>query len=481
VIELKIALQPKQKLFRESIERFPITLYGGAKGGGKSHGLRNIFLLRRFEYPKSIGKIFRRTYPELEDNHISPLFRQFPGLREYWSESKKKLTLPNGSELQFCYCKNEADVDHYQGRETHDLGIDEASQWTEAMISRLRGSNRSSDPNIPARTALTANPGGLAHTYLKRVFVQRDFNQRERPEDYNFIQALVDDNAALIDNDPDYVHRLNAEPNEALRRAYRYGDWDIFAGQYFGEIDRSVHFIDPIPLPDHWSREGAYDYGFNHPAAFGWFAGDGDGNVYMYRELIKAGLRVDQFCNELLKFEDTKRLQKIPAGHDCWAKRSATINKEQGKNPPTVAEEFQKNGILLKHATIDRIQGAVQVRNYLAWRDTPRKRPRLFIFKTCPLTFECLTRMQVDPDRPEDVLKVDATDGDVNTGDDPYDMLRYYLMSRPLLADASPPPKPGTPEWMIAEAERMRQEAYRMVKEEQENAKEWFKYDQFYS
>lgn len=469
MIEIKISLQPKQKAFRESIERFPVTLYGGAKGGGKSRGMRDIFLLRRFEYPGSHGAIFRRTYPELEANHIRPLLENYPALRDYWHDSKKLLTLPNGSTLQFCHCKNELDVDLYQGREFHDLGIEEAGQWSEPMFRKLHGSNRSSKAGIPARTALTANPGGVGHTWLKRLFIEKRYEERERPGDYHFIPALVDDNPALLENDPEYVYRLEAEPNEALRRAYRYGDWDIFAGQFFGEISRDVHLIDPFPIPDHYSREGAYDYGFNHPAVFGWFAGDGDGNVYMYRELAKAKLRVDQFAQELLKYEDTKRLQKIPAGRDCWTQKS-TLRDD--KKPPTVAEEFAAHGIFLTPATVDRIQGANQVRKYLAWRDKPSKKPRLFIFKTCPITFDCLTRMQTDPGNLEDVLKVDASDGDPMTGDDPYDMLRYYLMSRPILAEAPPPPKPGTAEWQQAEAEKMRQWAFEAITRQQEEERD---------
>src|ERR1035437_8637945 len=276
-MKLEIALQPKQKEFRDAIERYPITFYGGAKGGGKSKGLQLIMLLRRFQYAGSTGAIFRRTYPELEGNHIRPLFQAFPALREYWNESKKLLTLPNNSTLQFCHCNNEADVDLYQGREFHDLAIDEAGQWPEPMFRRLLGSNRSSQVGINPRAILTGNPGGIGHGWLKRLFVERRFNERENSQDYTFIQALVDDNQALMDNDPNYVHRLDSEPNEALRKAYRYGDWNIFAGQYCQEISKEVHFIEPFEIPKHWNRFGAYDYGFNHPAAFGWFAGDEDG------------------------------------------------------------------------------------------------------------------------------------------------------------------------------------------------------------
>lgn len=458
MIEIKIALQPKQQLFRKAIEEYSNILYGGAKGGGKSKGLRLIMLLRRFEYAGSYGAIFRRTYPELEGNHIRPLLEEFPSLRPYWNEGKKLLSLPNGSTLQFCHCSNEQDISLYQGREFHDLAIDEAGQWTEQMFRTLQGSNRSSKSGIKARTILTGNPGGIGHKWLKRIFIERRFNDRERPIDYSFIQALVDDNKALLDKDPDYVHRLESEPNETLRRAYRYGDWDIFAGQFFSEIRREVHLVKPFTIPPHWNRFGSYDFGFNHPAAFGWFATDEDGNVYLYRELVMAGQRIDQFAKKINEFEDTKQLIPIVGGHDCWAKKGILTEG----TPPTIAEEFQKHDIWLKRAIIDRIQGASQVRNYLAWQDLPtgRVKPRFFIFDTCPISFDCLTRMQHDTNRIEDVLKEDAVDGNPETGDDAYDMIRMGLMSRPVLTDRLPVNyKWGTPEFHVAEVKRMEDEA----------------------
>ncbi len=435
MIELKIALQPKQKEFKESIDQFAITGYGGAKGGGKSHGIRTIMLFRRFQYPKSIGRIFRRTFPELEDNHITPLFNQFPDLRPYYNEQKKVLTLPNGSTLHFNHCQHEKDVFLYQGRETHDLAIDQAEQWTHQMYSTLRGSNRSSIPGVSAKTILTFNPGDIGHGWLKRLFIERRYQLKERGSDHNFIQALVDDNAALMDNDPAYVERLENEPNEALRKAYRYGDWEIFAGQFFQEISKDVHFIPPFEIPRHWNRFGAYDYGYNHPAAFGWFANDEDGNTYLYRELVQAQRRVDQFARTLNEHPDTASLYPIVAGHDCWTQKSTLRDDRQ---PPTVAEEFYTHGISLTRAVIDRTQGAAHLRSYLAHQGKPGGKPRFYIFNTCPVTFDTISRMIHDPDRVEDVLKVDATEGDPMSGDDAYDMARYALMSRPSITDALP-------------------------------------------
>lgn len=464
-MKIEFELQPKQKLFRESVETTPVTFFGGAKGGGKSHGLRAIVLERRFKYSNSHGAIFRKSYPDLEANHIRPLFQLYPSLRPYWNEQKKLLTLPNGSTLQFCYCSNEADLDNYQGREFHDLAIDEAGQWTEAMFRKLQGSNRSSKAGIKARTILTGNPGGIGHTWLKRLFIERRFNEREQATEYNFIQALVDDNPALIDNDPAYVQRLETETNEALRKAYRYGDWDIHAGQYFGEIRRNIHLIKPFAIPPHWNRFGAYDFGFNHPAAFGYFAVDEDGVVYLYREVIKAGMRVDQFAELLKQYKDTLELSPIVAGHDCWAKKGIV----KSGSPPTIAEEFQNHDITITRAKIDRVNGANQLRSYLAWQGRPAEKPRFYIFETCPITYDCLTRMQHDPDNVEDVLKQDAAEGDPYSGDDAYDMVRYALMSRPMLTEPERPVyKPGQAGYEKQEIERMEEIALQSIKPREE-------------
>lgn len=475
MIELKISLQPKQKQFLEKVEQTPIVFFGGAKGGGKSKGVRLILLLRRLQHPHTHAALFRRTYKELEGNHIRPLFEEFPILRKYWNDSKKILTIPNGSTIEFCHCESEKDVDKYQGREFDDLAIEEAGQWLEKMFRTLLGSNRSSTPGIKPRALLTGNPGGIGHTWLKRLFIERRFNDRERPADYAFIKALVDDNPALLENDPDYVHRLNSEPNEALRKAYRYGDWDIFAGQYFGEIRREIHMVKPFPIPKHWSRFGSYDFGFNHPAAFGWFACDEDGNVFLYREFVKAQLRVDQFAKFLNEFDDTKLLNPIVAGWDAWAQKNVLHSGPRG-SAPTVAEEFSNHGIDLTRAEIDRIQGATQLRNYLAWQGRDGKkdgRPRFYIFETCPITFDALTRMQHDPDRLEDVLKVDSSEGDPLSGDDAYDMCRYGIMSRPMIATAPRARNPyGSAEWANEQTKRMEEsidmQALRQSAEENE-------------
>jgi phage terminase large subunit len=56
-------------------------------------------------------------------------------------------------------------------------------------------------------------------------------------------------------------------------------------------------------------------------------------------------------------------------------------------------------------------------------------RPTPFILKRCGLLIETLPALQHDPNRPEDVLKVD-TDEDGVGGDDTADCLRYMVATK---------------------------------------------------
>lgn len=439
--ELLIELTNKQLDFDRAIKKTENVFFGGAKGGGKSHGLREIMLKRRGEYPGSKGVIFRKTYPELYNNHIDPLLTKFPVLRQYYNNQNKEMKLPNGSILAFRHCQYERDLSLHQGVEYHDLGIEEAGEWPEDWFWRLKGSNRTSYPAIPVRCLLTGNPGGTGHKWLKRLFIDRNFRSMEKSESFAFVSAKVTDNPALMKFDPNYVDRLRANRNENLVKAYLEGSWDIQAGQFFDMVSRETHLVDPFEIPEHWEKMGCFDTGYNHPAAFIWMAMDTDGNVYVYREYLKNKKRTEEIVQDILSYEDSIKLKAIPAGHDCWTKHSGD---------PSVEEKFAEHSnlkLVLHKAAIDRVAGAQHLRDYLTLKKSASGElvPQLRIFKTCPKTFETLVRMTHDDKKPEDVMKVDATADNPDEGDDLYDALRYGLMDRPRIS--TEPPKQQKRKW----------------------------------
>lgn len=430
--EIKIALTARQSEFDNAIESYANTLYGGARGGGKSHGLRNILLKRRFQYAGSIGTIFRKTWEEVRDNHLNPILEDYPVLRGHYVAMEKEIKLPNGSRLQFRHAKDFNALKKKQGLEFHDLAIDEAGDWPEEWFRFLKASNRSSKKHIKPRCMMSANPGGIGHKWLKRLFVTRQFKDRENPNDYKFVPATVQDNPFIMGSNPEYLQNLEAIPNEVLRRAWLLGDWDVKAGQFFDMVSRETHLIEPFAIPEYWETMGMFDTGYNHPAGFLWMASDTDGNNYIYREWCKPKYRTEQIVEEIGQFEDTFRLGDIVSGWDSWTKKGGG---------PSVAEKFlEASGgrLALTRENGDRVSGAIQVRDYLALREG---KPRLYIFKTCEMLFDCLTRMTHDLKNPEDVLKQDAVDGDPWTGDELYDCLRMGLMNRPRISTEPPKPK----------------------------------------
>lgn len=427
--EINIQLSAKQQEFLKASYRYPVTFYGGAKGGGKSYSLRNIALIRAVETPALQVGLFRETFPELRGNLIDPLFNEHPFLEQYYNKSEHMLRLPNRSVIEFNHCEGMKHVKRYQGREYHIIGIEEVGQWDEDTYSSLRGSNRTSRADVTPAMLLTGNPGGKGHKWLKRLFVQRQFRPEEDPADYHFIQAKVFDNYAIMTHDPGYLKKLKSEKNLVLRKAYLDGDWDIFAGQFFDEWRREKHVITPFAIPDHWERFGAFDPGYFHPCAFGWFAVDEIGRIYMYRELVEPGLRIDQLKRKVFSYPDSIKMRHIYGGRDCWAKgRDGT---------PCIEEQWRRflpqYRVNIIPANTDRIQGASQMRAFLAWQDLPSgmEGPRLLFFDTCTRTIDCLPSLIHDEQRPEDVLKVDSSEANPFGGDDPYDMVRYFIMSRP--------------------------------------------------
>lgn len=264
-------------------------LYGGAAGGGKSMALRWDLITLCLENPGCQAYLFRRTLPELRQNHIVQIQRDMPAELGRYSHDRNAYEFFNGSILWFCYCEREQDVTRYQGAEMHIVGIDEAAHLTEFQISYLKTRNRlgSWKPNPKhvkffPRFLMSSNPGGPGHSYLKAIFLDKsppltlfhDDSMRNAadPEDKGwpsmFIPARMTDNSYL---DRGYEASFGGLPPE-LARALREGDWDAVVGQALHSLARERHMIRPFTPPRHWTRFMCMDWGTASPFSVGWYA-----------------------------------------------------------------------------------------------------------------------------------------------------------------------------------------------------------------
>ena len=96
-----------------------------------------------------------------------------------------------------------------------------------------------------------------------------------------------------------------------------------------------------------------------------------------------------------------------------------------GTTGPTVGETLVRAGHKLRRADKNRIQGKIQIHEYL--KIQPNGRPRLQIFNTCPNLIKELQSIPMDKSKPEDV--------NTHAPDHAYDALRYLIMSRPKATD----------------------------------------------
>ena len=409
--EIRIFGSPseKQKQFFASSARF--TAYGGARGGGKSWALRRKLVAMCLRYDGIRCLLVRRTLPELKSNHVLPFLKEYGSFVSY-NEHDRCLSFPNSSKIYLGYCSCDGDALRYQGQEYDVIAIDEATQMNEYRFSIFKACLRGVG-DFPRRMYLTCNPGGIGHSWVKRLFVDKDFRANESPEDYSFIPALVFDNKILTNADPDYVRSLETLP-ERLRDAWLYGRWDVFEGQFFPEFDSAVHVCKSSELPEDMKYFASFDYGFDMLAAL-LLGIDADGALYVIREYMSPGLTLSEAALKVSKLCEGYPVEYAVASPDLWNRRQDTgksgFEIMQGVRgmPPMICADNR------------RIPGWRVLREHLAHKASP---PKLKICCQCSELIHSLPALLCDASRPEDASS------EPHAITHAPEALRYAVMSR---------------------------------------------------
>lgn len=406
---------PKQIQFFESTARY--TAYGGSLGGGKSWAMRRKLVLLCLNYSGLKTLLLRRTFDELEGNHIRPLRVELEGIAKY-NADKHIFTFPNGSILQLGYCDKEGDVYRYQGQEYDVIGFEEATLFTEYQMEFLETRNRTTRSDFSPRCYYTCNPGGPGHDRIKRLFIDKVYDEErgENPDDYKFIKATVYDNEVLMKNDPTYAKRLERLP-EHLRRAFLLGDWDVVEGQFFKEFNREKHVIEPFPLSRDWKRFRSIDIGFNDPTCVLWYAIAPDSRIYVYKELYVVPRSTTDLARMIKERDKNDAIQYMVGSVDMWNKHGS----KDVLGGECVAETLAKLKVPVRKADNNRMNGWARIREMLM--DAPDGKPYLQIFSTCNNLIRTLPTLYYDKNDHEDV--------DSHCDDHCAESMRYALLSRP--------------------------------------------------
>ncbi len=337
-------------------------------------------------------------------------------------------------------CESYADALQFQGHEFAFIGYDEIGNLSdERAWDFLLSCLRCTDPSIVKMARCSANPGGVAHGWLKRRFIAScppdgtpvwtAFTLPDGREVWKtraFVQARVFDNPTLMENDPGYVAQLMQLP-EVMRKQHLDGDWEVGSGLAFETLGETTHLVPRAEVPGWANCFGAFDWGFGHKWSFAVAYQRPDGKLHIVdaasgRKMIPR--RIVERVADVLESRGLtfQRLSYTVAGADVKIRDEA-----RGSFGPSVMEQFGSEGWFLMNADQSRVAGYQNLLRYIESRqiefeDTPGNRA----------VIATLREMVTDPDFPNDVLKVDADPLTGEGGDDAYDMLRYLAMSRPL-------------------------------------------------
>lgn len=285
-----------------------IAIFGGAAGGGKTFATL-LDILRHKDDSGFGATIFRRNTVDLmqegsiwdESENIYPLF-QATG-----SKHNKTWKFPSGATVRFAHLEHEKTRFDYQGAQIPYIAFEELTQFTEKQFWYLTSRNRSPhggkcyirgtcnpDPDSfvrklvdwyidPATGYALAERSGLVRWFIRvgdklewgdsQSELKAKFGPEVLPRSFTFIASKIEDNPALLKNNPGYLATLMAM-GKVEREQLRFGNWNIrpAAGLVF---NRSMFdIVDVAPLQGrtarYWDRAATPKVETNDPD---WTAG----------------------------------------------------------------------------------------------------------------------------------------------------------------------------------------------------------------
>ncbi len=424
--------QPKQlKLMQCPADE---TFFGGAKGGGKTDGMLGDFLAHASRNgDAAIGIFFRRSYKELEDV-IERSKYIYNKMGAVFKISTNTWIFPNGAILRLRYIERDTDVMKYQGQSYSWICIDELGNYPSPYVYNNMLSCLRSAKGVKCQMRSSGNPGGPGHAWVKRRFI--DGQTPDKIYSFNtfipdgeggtskvtfsrcFIPSNVNDNKILMRNDPMYVARLHQLP-EHLKRAFLFGDWDVFVGQVFGEIGPD-HYMDDILIPHDWVRFATVDWGYSKPYSIGFWAVNDSGRLMRIGEdygcvkgMEDTGVKLDALtvAKRLVPTLNALGITRVYADPAVWQKHGHGMS---------IAALFEKAGINLTPGRRDR-KASLAVVHTMLQTVLDDGFPMLRIFRSCKDWIRTVPSLVGS--------KLDIEDVDTHGEDHIYDDMRYAVTS----------------------------------------------------
>jgi len=377
-------------LLRDEFE----ILAGGARGPGKTDcgqvwllGEKNPCGNLYIDHPRYRALVLRKNAEDLAD-WLDRATYMYAGVGGVVSGKPATVKFPSGAIFRTGHLKDRKSYEKYLGHEYQRELVEELTQIPQEMYYlQIMGSCRSTVDGLKPQIFNTTNPGGVGHVWVKERFVDvappgTPYTYRMKVKDKEltltriFIPATLDDNTVLMEKDPQYVAVLEVlkEKDPDLYKAWRWGDWDVFAGQYFKTFRKDLHIINPFIPDGNGLIVGGLDWGRTDPFSFHLaeikkitFNGVTFHRVRTFLEVYGTDKDPKDWAEEIkkkLKFYGIK-LKDI-----AWVQADTQIynkpNDSQSKSIYNLFKDADDDFQCLRPADKDRIQGWMIMLNWMS-------------------------------------------------------------------------------------------------------------------
>ena len=291
-------LTPRQWDAVDTMRQRRYTLYGGARGGGKSRLLRwgsLLFLLeaaaRGFRGVRTM--LACEDYPSLYERQISKVQEEFPAaLGEYMISRNEFRLRPSlgGGVIAF---RNLDDPSKYMSSEYALIAVDEVNKNRERTFHILRGSLRW--PGFADTRFIGAcNPDS---NWVRAYWIEKALPPELEPEadEFAFVPALPTDNPYLP---PSYMAMLNTLP-AVLREAWLHGNWYAGIEGLVYDTFTADNLTDQEPDPER-PIELAIDDGYVDPRATLFIQRQPGGDILVFDELYQTKTLEERTVQDIL-------------------------------------------------------------------------------------------------------------------------------------------------------------------------------------
>jgi hypothetical protein len=356
----------------------PEVLLIGPAETGKTLALLTKLHLLAYKYKRASLVILRKTLTSTYSTVLRTFQEKVIGdmpVEPYGGEKPQWFDYPSGARIWVAGMDKSsrilsAEHDVIYINQAEELTIDD---W-ETLTTRTTG--RAGHIPYP-QTIGDANPSWPQHWMYQRESITRFYSWHK-------------DNPALYDPASGEQTAQGAQTLERLANLTGLRRIRLFEGraaQAEGAIyenwHEDVHLIDPFPIPSDWRRFRVVDFGYTNPFVCQWWAIDGDGRLYLYREIYRTQTLVEDHAGNIVELSQGEKIETTVCDHD--AEDQATLRRHGV--PTSAARKAVGVGIQVVQSRL-RVAGD--------------GKPRLYVMRDCVV--------EVDPQLEKDYKPVCTAD-----------------------------------------------------------------------